>query len=172
MIGAALFAALSAVLSQVAIPLGAVPIVLTQVSVFLAAALLGWKWGALSQLLFLAMGAAGLPVFAKFGGGIEKLFGPTGGFLLGYVLAALVVGLLVKRFGSGIRVLIPILLLGALVIYLPGVPWLMHVLRLDLAKGLTAGFLPYLPGDCLKVLLCALLIPRLQKVLPLPGKTA
>ncbi|MDR0531840.1 MAG: biotin transporter BioY [Oscillospiraceae bacterium] len=167
----ALFAALSAALSQLSIPLGAVPIVLTQVSIFLAAGLLGWKWGTLSQLLFVAMGALGLPVFAGFKGGPGALFGPTGGFLIGYLLAALAAGLLMDKFGRSFKTVLPICVLAALLIYVPGLPWLAHAAHLvGLKKILAAGMLPYLPGDALKIALCALLIPRLYPLIKRPSR--
>jgi biotin transport system substrate-specific component len=165
----ALFAALSAALAQVGLPIGQVPVVLTQVSIFLAAGLLGAKLGTLSQMVYVAMGALGLPVFAGFKGGPSALVGPTGGFLLGYLLSALTVGLLLDKFGRKPWVVFPSLALGALVIYLPGVPWLMHVAHLSLNAGLAAGMLPYLPGDALKVILAGLLILPLHKVLQKRG---
>ena len=162
----ALFAALSAALSQLAIPVNAVPIVFTQVSIFLAAGLLGWKWGTLSQLLFAVMGAIGLPVFAGMRGGWAYVIGPTGGFILGYLLAALVVGLLLQRFGRSFKAVLPVLLLGTLLIYLPGLPWLAHVMHMEnLRDAFLFGMLPYLPGDLLKVLLCSALIPKLYQLL-------
>ena len=159
----ALFAALSAALSQVSLPLGLVPVVLTQVSVFLAAGLLGWKWGSLSQLLYAAMGAAGLPVFAGFKGGLGALLGPTGGFIWGYILSALAVGLLLDRLGRSYKILLPALLLGIVMVYLPGVPWLMHTAHLNLRFALVTYVLPYLPGDIAKAALCAAMIPRLHR---------
>ena len=158
----ALFAALSAALSQLAIPLGPVPIVFTQVSVFLAAGLLGWKWGALSQLLFVAMGTIGLPVFSGMRGGWAHLVGPTGGFVLGYILAALIAGLLLDHFGRSFKVVLPVLILGALLIYLPGLPWMAYVLRMPLRGAFMTGMLPYLPGDLFKIALCAVLIPKIR----------
>lgn len=166
---AALFAALSAVLSQVNIPMVPVPMVLTQVSVFLAGGLLGWKWGTLSQAVYVALGAAGLPVFAGFRGGFGALLGPTGGFLLGYLLAAFLLGLLLEHFGRRYRVLLPVLLLAMAAVYLPGVPWLMHVTQTSLRGALAAGVLPFLPGDLLKAALCALLIPRLHRLMEKRG---
>ncbi|MDR1927141.1 MAG: biotin transporter BioY [Oscillospiraceae bacterium] len=161
----ALFAGLSAALSQAALPMIPVPVVLTQVSVFMAAGLLGWKWGTLSQLLFVAMGAAGLPVFSGFKGGPAHLFGPTGGFIFGYILAALAAGLLFERFGRTRRAALPILLLGALLIYFAGIPWLMYAGHLTFTKALSAGMLPFLPGDIIKAALCWLLLPKLYPLL-------
>ncbi|MDR2687169.1 MAG: biotin transporter BioY, partial [Oscillospiraceae bacterium] len=159
------FAALSAALSQVSIRVGLVPVVLTQVSVFLAAGLLGWNWGALSQALFAAAGVAGLPVFAGFRGGLGALLGPTGGFVWGYILSALAAGLLLDRLGRSWRGLLPALLLGIAAVYLPGVPWLMHTAHLGLRFTLVTYVLPYLPGDIAKAALCAAVIPRLHRAL-------
>ncbi len=157
----ALFAALSAALAQVAVPLGLVPIVLTQIAVLTGAGLLGWKWGTLSQCVYIALGAAGLPVFARFSGGLGALAGPTGGFLVGYVLSALGVGLLLGATRHRRCALLPVMLLGALLVYLPGLPWLMHVTGLGFTKALATYMLPYLPGDVLKAVISAALVDRL-----------
>lgn len=141
-----------------------VPLVLTQVSVFLAAGLLGWKWGTLSQIVYVAMGAAGLPVFAGFKGGLSALLGPTGGFIWGYLLSVFLLGLIMDRFGRSYRVLIPALLLAVLVTYLPGIPWLMHVTQMSLQQAVLTCMLPFLPGDLLKAALCAVLVPRLYRM--------
>ena len=91
---AGLFAAVLAVLSQLAIPMpGAVPLTLQTFGVALCAYVLGWKLGTLSYLIYFLLGLAGVPVFSNFTGGISKLFGPTGGFLLGFFLLS---------FGCGI----------------------------------------------------------------------
>ena len=161
----AVFAALTAVLAQVVIPIGLVPINLAHVSVFLAAGLLGAKYGALSQLVYLLLGVAGVPVFSKFGAGLGVLTGPTGGFLIGYVLCAFVTGLLAEKGGMGIRALVLAMLAGWLVTYIPGILWFMFQQKTDAAAALSACVLPFLPGDALKTVLCLFLIPRLRKAL-------
>jgi biotin transport system substrate-specific component len=161
---AAFFAALSAALSQIAIPLGEVPIVLTQVSILLAGGLLGWKWGTVSQLVFVCLGMLGAPVFQGFSGGMGVLWGPTGGFIMGYILSAFTAGLLCDRLGRG-KALVPVLVLADLVVYIPGVPWLMHVTGLGFKAALAAGLWPFLPADALKIVLAAILIPMLSGVL-------
>src|SRR3989339_1178484 len=94
MMFAALFAALTAAVSPIKIPLGftPVPITLQTLMVLLSGAMLGARYGALSQFLYLVLGAAGLPVFAGGSGGIASLFGPTGGYLFSYPIAAFIVG--------------------------------------------------------------------------------
>ena len=91
---AGLFAAVLAVLSQLAIPMpGAVPLTLQTFGVALCAYVLGWKLGTLSYLVYFLLGLAGVPVFSNFTGGISKLFGPTGGFLIGFFLLSVGCGL-------------------------------------------------------------------------------
>ncbi|MDR3313177.1 MAG: biotin transporter BioY [Oscillospiraceae bacterium] len=159
----ALFAALSAALSQVSVPLGLVPVVMTHVAIFAGAGLLGWKWGTMSQVVYIAMGAVGLPVFAQSSGGPGVLMGPTGGFIVGYALAALGVGLLLDRFGRR-WALAPAMLLGVLLVYLPGIPWLMHTTGSGFVESATLYMLPFLPGDLLKAAASAVLIARLYPV--------
>ncbi|MDR2752713.1 MAG: biotin transporter BioY [Oscillospiraceae bacterium] len=165
MILCAVFAALAAVLSQLGVTIGELPIVFTQVAIFLAGGLLGWKWGALSMVVYTALGAAGLPVFAGMSGGPHILFGYSGGFIFGYILAALTTGLLLDWLGRKPWVVFPVLALGALVIYLPGLPWMMHVLSLDFGQTIALGMLPYLPFDAAKVALAGILILALHPVL-------
>ena len=157
----ALFAALSAILSQLFIPIGPVPIAMTHISIFLAAGLLGAKYGAISQIVYVLLGAVGAPVFAGFSGGAGILAGPTGGFLLGYILCAFVTGLLISRFGKSFKALIPAMYAGWVATYIPGVLWFMHVTNTGLLAALPLCVLPFLPGDLLKTILSAVLINRL-----------
>ena len=92
----ALFAALTAVLSQFAIPIGPVPINLATMSLFIAGAVLGSKLGGLSQLVYVLLGAAGLPVFSEFSGGLQIIAGPTGGYIIGYIATAWIVGFITE----------------------------------------------------------------------------
>lgn len=162
---AALFAALTAVCSQIAIPVGPIPINLALFAVYLAGGILGWKYGLLSQLCFILMGAVGLPVFAGFKGGFQVLAGPTGGYLLGYLFAALLVGLLVEKLGAKYWVCVVSALCGLTACYLFGTAWYIVSTGSALGPALMACVVPFLPGDAVKLLLATLLIPRLRKVL-------
>ena len=161
----ALFAALSAVLSQTAIPIGLVPITLTHISIFLAAGLLGTAYGTLSQLVFVLLGAIGLPVFSNFSGGFGIIAGPRGGFIIGYLLCAFVTGLIIDRFGASLKVLIIALLAGWLATYIPGLLWLMAQTNTGISSALSLYCLPFLPGDIAKSVLCIFLIARLRPIL-------
>ena len=160
----AFFAALSAVLSQIAVPIGPVPIALTHISIFTAAGLLGAKYGALSQVVFVLMGAVGIPVFTGFSGGLGWIAGPTGGFIAGYVGCAFTTGLIIDRTGSSVKMLIPAMYAGWIVTYALGIPWFMYVTNMNLTAALIY-MSAFLPGDLVKTILSAILIKRLRPVL-------
>lgn len=160
----ALFAALTAVFSQIAIPTPwMVPINLATCSVFLAGALLGARWGMASQLVYLALGLCGLPVFSGFRGGAQALLGPTGGYLVGYVLAALVVGLFAERwtFPGG---LILSMTCGLVLCYALGTLWFIIQTASAFSHAFTLCVLPFLPGDALKIMVAAVLCKRLAPI--------
>ena len=154
-------AALLSLLAQAEIPLKPVPVTLQTLGVLLLGAALGWKRGFAALALYLALGAAGLPVFAGGAGSIAKFAGPTGGYLLSYPFAAALVGYLVERFGLDRKFLGTALamLLGTVVIYGFGLPWLGMTTGLHGSKLLAAGLFPFVLGDTLKLVLAALLLP-------------
>lgn len=149
---------LLALLAQLAVPLPFTPVPVTgqTYGVLLVGALLGSRRGALSLLLYLAEGGLGLPVLA--GGRPGWPTGPTGGYLLGFVAAAFVVGWLAergwdRRFGRAAAAMA----IGELVIYLVGLPWL--ALHVGADRAVPLGLLPFLPGDAVKLLLAAASLP-------------
>ncbi len=175
LIAVAFFAALTTVGAWISFPLpfSPVPIALANIFVLLAGIILG-KWlGPLSQIIYLLLGFAGIPVFAQHLAGPDVFAGPTGGYLIGYVLAAFTAGALMQylpRF-SGSRAAITArvafsLSVGALVIYIPGLPWLSHVTGMDMPTALVKGFYPYLPGDALKIIVGTMLCLSLMAQLP------
>ena len=158
----ALFAALTAVLSQIAIPIQPVPVNLATFSVFVAGGVLGAKRGAISQAVYVLLGAVGLPVFSSFSGGMGILFGPTGGYIVGYVAAAWLVGLLSARC-HGKAYWFALSMAGGLALcYLLGTAWYMVV-------SLLLCVVPFLPGDAAKIAVAALLVPVLRKTLSKAG---
>lgn len=173
MLLAALFASLTSVLSLIRIPVPFTPVPITgqTVAVMLAGAILGPHWGAISQMLYVAMGIVGLPVFAGGTAGFSVLVGPTGGYLVGFIAGAWTTGVLLPaRPGFGVaRALSAALAGGVVVVYLFGIPWLSIVAGLSLRKALLVGALPFLPGDIAKAVVVALLLPRLCRLLHVPG---
>jgi biotin transport system substrate-specific component len=157
----ALFSAVVAASAQIAIPLPFTPVPITgqTLGVLLTGVVLGHRRGALALALYLLEGCAGLPVFAGGATGAHHLFGPTGGYLISYPLAAGVVGFLAER-GWDRKPLntISAMAIGNLIIYALGVGWVaffVHGLRMAVVQGM----LPFLPGDAIKIALAAALMP-------------
>lgn len=163
MVYASLFGAMTAVGAYMIIPLPPVPITLQTLFLGLAGTLLGARLGALSQLVYLFLGILGLPVFAGGKAGLGVLFGPTGGYLIGFIAAAFIIGKLAAlKKRPGFAWLSFSLIAGAAVIYTLGVLQLSLVARLSLAKALTVGVVPFLPGDGIKIVLTAIIALRLR----------
>ena len=170
----ALFAALTAVGALIRIPTPLSSFTLQVFFTAIAGILLGPGWGAASQLVYVLLGLAGLPVFA-FGGGPGTLLRPTGGFLLGMVVMAWVTGKTAQRRSSGFWRLLLACVAGLAALYAVGLPW-MHLAMTaylrqpwTIRQTLVSGMLVFLPWDLGKLLLaavlCARIRPRLQHVL-------
>lgn len=169
MILAALFAALTGILTQVQIPLPYVPINLALFAVYLAGALLGPKYATLSMVVYVLIGAVGVPVFSGFSGGLQKLAGPTGGYIVGYVVCAFLVGLLSRRWDFSFLKLALSMLAGMLACYALGTVWFMISTQNSLWVSLGYCVFPFLPGDAVKIALAALLAQRLLTPLKAGG---
>ncbi len=156
-----LFAALCAVLTQVSIPAEPVNVTLTHIALFLAAGLLGPRYGTLSVIVYILLGAAGAPVFTSMRGGLGMIAGPGGGYIISYIPTVLVPGLIIERFGAKYRVLIPAMLAGWVCTYSIGVPWLAVSQSISVTQAVISGFALFIPGDAAKTALCAVLLNRL-----------
>jgi biotin transport system substrate-specific component len=166
----ALFAAIIAAGGFIAIPTpgGLVPIVLQNMLAITAAILLGGIQGGGAVGLFLVAGALGLPVFAGGTGGMSHLLGPTGGFLLGYFIAALVVGFYVGKPQIAKKTpIIKIILasiIGYLIVYVVGIIQFMSVTSYSFAATITACVIPFIPGLVVKLILTIFLGYKLRPV--------
>ena len=171
MVYTSLFVALIAVGALIAIPIGPVPIVLQNMFVLLAAIILGPIWGLTCVTIYLLIGLAGLPVFAGGTSGIGKLFGPTGGDLLGYLpcvfATALISNLSSKALGGKLSADILAMLVGSLIVYAAGVSWLSTVTGMSLHKALMVGMYPFLIGDVVKIVAAAFLAKSLRQLISL-----
>ena len=163
---------LTIVAAQLSIPLPftPVPFTLQPMIVLLGGAALGARLGMTSQILYIAIGLAGLPVFAAspiLPQGFGRLLGPTGGYLMSYPLAAFTVGYLAQR-GFDRRYLPSVLAMGAglAIIFACGVAWLAWgAPRLGLSTAVATGLVPFIPADIVKVLLAATVLPTAWKFL-------
>ncbi|WP_240359639.1 biotin transporter BioY [Pyxidicoccus trucidator] len=158
-LGAALFTALLAQVA-IAVPGSPVPITGQTLAVVLTAAALGPVRGTAGQLAYVLLGAVGLPFYSKGASGWAQVLGPTGGYLVGFIPAAFLVGLAARQgFDRLPWKAIPLFLVGQLVILAIGVTWLSVVVPLDLSTALHKGFLPFLPGGLLKAAIAGLWMP-------------
>ena len=165
MVYTALFIALIIVGAYIAVPIGPVPIVLQNMFVLLAAIILGPRWGLGCVAVYLLLGIMGLPVFAGGMSGIGRIFGPTGGYLIGYLPAVFVCAVMSKGLKHSLWGNLLALLTGSLLVYAIGVPWLKIAYAMSWAKALAAGMLPFLIGDTLKMIAAAFIAKSLTPVL-------
>ena len=162
----ALFAALIVVFAQLQIPMpGLVPISLATFGVMMCGLLLGWRYGALAVAVYILLGAVGGPVFAGFKGGVSALLGPTGGYIIGYLPYAVLAGLPIPSLQEKFWGRCLLLVLGTAVCYILGTAWFIHATGRTLAESLGLCVVPFLPGDAAKIILSALLAPRLRKAM-------
>jgi len=167
---AALMAALVIAGSYMAIPIGPVPITLQSMFVLLSGLLLGKFWGSMALAVYLIAGIVGLPVFAHGKGGLAVLFGPTGGFLISFVVAAFITGMIseksIKLFaGNRSKIIffdIVALIFGSTVIFALGVPWFKFITGHAWEQSLGWTLYPFIPGAIIK-LIAAVAIAQLVR---------
>lgn len=170
MLQIAVFTAVTAVMSQISVNIPPVPFTMSVFAVFLSGALLGSRNGFLSQLVYVLLGAAGVPVFQGLQGGLGIIAGARGGYILSYPLMALVIGLLVERKKQPSRMeFAGSMLIGMVVCYTFGASWLAAVAGFDFAKALTVGVAPFLAFDIIKVILASLLAYQVRQSLTKAG---
>jgi len=164
----AFFAALIAVLGMISIPLPISPVPITgqSLAIMLAGGILTARQAGYSVLTFLLLGAVGVPVFAGLSGGIGILVGPRGGYLIGYLVGAIVIALLKGNNNTMWRLAVSNIIGGILVVYIFGVLWLNFVTGMGLEKALVAGALPYIPGDLFKAVIATIVAVAVNKQLP------
>ena len=149
----ALMAAVLCVLGPLSVPIGAIPISLSNFVICLAAWLLGARFGTLSVAIYLAIGLVGVPVFSGYGAGIAKLAGPTGGYLVGYLLLVSAVGLI----------------LGDAACYVLGTAWFVFQMKCELGYALAVCVYPFIVWDLAKIVVACLLGTLLRKRLEQAG---
>ncbi len=161
-------AAITALAAQVRMPLPFTPVPITgqTFAVLLTGAALGWKLGAAGQLLYVVVGALGAPVFTDGSGGVEVISGATGGYLIGFIFAAALVGRLAeRRQDRTFPTMFTAFILGSAVIYVFGVAGLVSATGWPLAEAIEKGVVPFLLGDIIKAAAAGLLLPGAWKLI-------
>ncbi|PJI08978.1 MULTISPECIES: biotin transporter BioY [Clostridium] len=174
MILVALFAALTVVGGYISIPVGSVPISLQSFFSLLSGLLLGPYLGALSQLIYVILGIVGLPVYAGGTGGISSVFHPSFGYLIGFIIAPIIVGIITRSSKVGILRVAVACILGSLSIYIIGLPYMYIILRyvsnvnIGILKTFETGFFIFIPGDAVKCIIASIIgvkiLPAIRKI--------
>jgi biotin transport system substrate-specific component len=159
----ALMTAVTCVLAPLSLPIGPVPISLTNLAIYFALYILGMKKGTISYIVYLFIGLVGVPVFSGFTGGPAKLIGPTGGYLIGFVFMAMIAGIFIDKFKGKIFPSMVGMILGTLVCYGFGTAWLAYQGQMNFKAALLAGVIPFIPGDLIKMVLAAIFGPQIIK---------
>jgi len=165
----ALMAAVMCVLGPLTVPIGAVPISLANFVICLTAWLLGPRFGTLSVAVYLCIGLIGVPVFSGYGAGLAKIAGPTGGYLVGYLLLALIGGLFIEK-SNGNPVVSGIgLVLGDAACYVLGTAWFVFQMQCELGYALSVCVYPFIALDLAKIVVSCVVGALLRKRLVQAG---
>lgn len=168
-----LFTALIIVGAYISFDIGGAPFVLSNLFILMAGTLLGLKWGLISVSVYILLGAAGLPVFSRGGGGIAYMLGPTGGFILGFIFAVIIAGLISSRNNkprNSNNIIIVILLdftgmlCGLILMYLTGIPWFGFIKEMPVMQVISI-FGIFIIFDIIKIIIAMFLIPVLRPLI-------
>jgi biotin transport system substrate-specific component len=161
----ALMAALMCILGPMSVPIGLVPVSLTNLVIYLAVYLLGTKGACISYLVYMLLGAAGMPVFSGYAGGLAKLAGPTGGYLVGFIFMALISGVVMEKSNSNTVITVIGMIVGGAVNYLFGTIWFVFQMECTVGYALTACVLPFIPFDLAKIAIATVLGKAIRSAL-------
>lgn len=167
----AVMAAVTCVISPFSLNIGPIPLSLCPLVLYFSAYLLGWKGGGLSCLVYLLLGAVGLPVFSGFSGGLAKLVGPTGGYIVGFLPMVMVVGFFVTVSHHRLIHFLG-MVLGTAVLYGLGTAWFCFQSQTPFLEALGLCVFPFLAGDGIKMALALAMGPLLRDRLKRAGLLA
>jgi biotin transport system substrate-specific component len=126
---------------------------------------LGMKKGTISYIIYMLIGFVGVPVFSGFTSGPSKLLGPTGGYIIGFILMAIIAGFFIDNFFNKWYLCFTGMVLGTAVCYALGTIWLSYQANISASAALAAGVIPFIPGDLVKILIATFIGPQIRKPL-------
>ncbi len=166
MILMSLFAAVMCIFAPFTVPLGPVPLSLSTFVLYLTSIILGKK-AVISIIVYIIIGVVGLPVFSGGIGGLDRLLGPTGGFILGYIPCAVISGVFADEFKNKFSMMLVGLFVGTVAMYIPGVLWMLYILGADSLNSalsvVAVNILPFIPIDIIKMLLATFVGYRVKE---------
>ena len=158
----ALMTAITCILAPLSIPIGPVPISLTNLAIYFTLYILDWKKGTLSYLLYLLLGFVGLPVFSGFTGGLAKLAGPTGGYIVGFIPMAVIAGMIIDHFHQR-WIQMAGMIVGTAICYAFGTWWFCVQSKTAVYAALSICVFPFIPGDLIKMIIAIAIAPEIRK---------
>ena len=145
-------------------PFSIVPISLSTLIIYTVLIILGGLDGTVSVVLYILLGMCGLPVFSGYSGGIAKVLGPTGGYIIGYIFMSFISGIFIDKNTHMIKIIFG-MIFGTIILYVFGTFWLMFQTKLTFVEALFAGVIPFILGDIIKIILAYFIGIKLKKVL-------
>lgn len=149
-------------LGPLSIPIGLIPISLTNLVIYFSLYVLGMKKATFSCIIYLLIGLIGLPVFSGFSSGPAKLLGPTGGYLIGFIFMALIAGIFIDRFIDKWYLCFTGMIFGTAILYVFGTAWLAYQANISLTAALAEGVIPFLLGDLAKIIIATNTFPKIR----------
>ena len=163
----AIMTALMCIFGPVSVPIGPIPISLTNLILYFSIYIIGMRGTTISYIVYMLLGVVGLPVFSGYQGGVAKLAGPTGGYLIGFVLLALISGFAFEKSSGKLRVPVTIggMIAGTLVAYIFGTVWFVAMMQCEVAYALSVCVFPFIPFDLAKIVIASALGMAVRKPL-------
>ena len=166
MVVTAMLAAMICVFAPWSVPIGVIPVTLATLAVYVASSVIDWKCCTVAVLIYILIGACGLPVFSNFAGGVQVIAGMTGGYIIGYVPCAMITGFVVDKASFPDFIKFPLgMVLGTFACYALGTAWFMFVSGNTLLYALAVCVVPFLFGDSVKIVIASVLAAAIRKVL-------
>ena len=156
-------AAVICILGPLSIPIGPVPVSLTNLAIYVIMYVLGTERGTIAYGIYMLIGLLGLPVFSGFSGGAGKLFGPTGGYIIGFLPMAFLCGIVIDRFWNNKIICIIAMEAATWIPYLLGTFWLSKQAHMSFAAAFSVGVLPFIVVDLCKMVAAAFIGPEIKK---------
>lgn len=161
MVTIALLAAVLCIMAPLSLPIGPVPVSLTNLALYFFVIIVGTRRTSIAFIIYCLLGMAGLPVFSGFSGGLGKLVGPTGGYIIGFLPMVIVMGLYIEKHRRNYVMIIIVMEASTWIPYLLGTAWLAFSAGMTFSEALAAGVIPFIVEDLIKMVLAALVAPQI-----------
>lgn len=161
MVTIALLAAVLCIMAPLSLPIGPVPVSLTNLALYFFVIIVGTRRTSIAFIIYCLLGMAGLPVFSGFSGGLGKLVGPTGGYIIGFLPMVIVMGLYIEKHRRNYVMNIIVMEASTWIPYLLGTAWLAFSAGMTFSEALAAGVIPFIVEDLIKMVLAALVAPQI-----------